>query len=110
MTVERVDVPAVARAHKLAFEEAARRIRYGFLAHVAGQVGATKVAVGHNADDQAETVLMHFCAAQDRRASGGCVPPPRSQSTVSWNRDLRFSSPCPPNVDPSASGYTPEAD
>ncbi|RME37472.1 MAG: tRNA lysidine(34) synthetase TilS, partial [Thermoflexia bacterium] len=60
VTVERVDVPAVARAHKLAFEEAARRVRYGFLAHVAGQVGATKVAVGHNADDQAETVLMHF--------------------------------------------------
>ncbi len=59
-TLAREDVPAVARAHKLAFEEAARRVRYAFLAHVAGRVGAAKVAVGHNADDQAETVLMHF--------------------------------------------------
>ncbi len=59
-TLVREDVPAVARAHKLAFEEAARRVRYAFLAHVAGRVGAAKVAVGHNADDQAETVLMHF--------------------------------------------------
>ncbi|MBO9371414.1 MAG: tRNA lysidine(34) synthetase TilS, partial [Chloroflexi bacterium] len=59
-TLAREDVPAIACQHKLAFEEAARRIRYAFLAHVAGRVGATKVAVGHNADDQAETVLMHF--------------------------------------------------
>lgn len=59
-TLAREDVPAIARAHKLAFEEAARRVRYAFLAHVAGWVGAAKVAVGHNADDQAETVLMHF--------------------------------------------------
>ena len=59
-TLAREDVPAITRQHKLAFEEAARRVRYAFLAHVAGRVGATKVAVGHNADDQAETVLMHF--------------------------------------------------
>ncbi|MGB9889276.1 MAG: tRNA lysidine(34) synthetase TilS, partial [Anaerolineae bacterium] len=59
-TLAREDVPALARAYKLAFEEAARRVRYAFLAHVAGRVGAAKVAVGHNADDQAETVLMHF--------------------------------------------------
>lgn len=59
-TLAREDVPALARTHKLAFEEAARRVRYAFLAHVAGRVGAAKVAVGHNADDQAETVLMHF--------------------------------------------------
>jgi len=60
VTLEEQDVPALACEHKLPFEEAARRIRYAFLARVAMQVGATKVAVGHNADDQAETVLMHF--------------------------------------------------
>lgn len=59
-TLGQEDVPAIARQQKLAFEEAARRVRYAFLAHVAGRVGAAKIAVGHHADDQAETVLMHF--------------------------------------------------
>lgn len=59
-TITRRDVPAIADRRDLAFEEAARRVRYSFLAHVAGEFGATKVAVGHNGDDQAETVLMHF--------------------------------------------------
>lgn len=59
-TVERIDVPALARKHKLAVEEAARRARYGFLGRVAEAVGSSCIAVGHNADDQVETVLMHW--------------------------------------------------
>ncbi len=58
-TVERIDVPALADEQGLAFEEAARRARYAFLGRVAAGVEATTIAVGHNADDQAETVLMH---------------------------------------------------
>ena len=41
------------------FEEAARELRYRFLARVAEAEGAQAVAVGHTADDLAETVLMH---------------------------------------------------
>ncbi|GAB4561773.1 MAG: tRNA lysidine(34) synthetase TilS [Anaerolineae bacterium] len=55
-----VDVPAIARERRLAVEEAARRVRYSFLGQVARQHGAASVAVAHHADDQAETVLMHF--------------------------------------------------
>ena len=42
------------------FEQAAREMRYAFLAAVAVSVGATAIALGHTADDQAETVLLHL--------------------------------------------------
>jgi tRNA(Ile)-lysidine synthetase-like protein len=74
VTVERQDVPALARAHRLAFEEAARRVRYAFLARVAGEVGAHKIAVGHNGDDQAETVLMHFLRGAGLAGLRGMLP------------------------------------
>jgi tRNA(Ile)-lysidine synthase len=57
---EAQDVAALAQQRKLAIEEAARQARYAFLARTALRVGARKIAVGHNADDQVETVLMHW--------------------------------------------------
>lgn len=59
-TLLHADVPALAKDRKLGIEEAARQARYTHLAAVAHQTGATKIAVAHNADDQSETVLMHF--------------------------------------------------
>jgi len=74
VTVEKQDVPALARVHKLAFEETARRMRYAFLARVAREIGARKIAVGHNADDQAETVLMHFLRGAGPTGLRGMLP------------------------------------
>jgi len=73
-TLARRDVPAIAEANGIAFEEAARRVRYTFLAHVAGEVGADKIAVAHNADDQAETVLMHFLRGAGPAGLRGMLP------------------------------------
>jgi tRNA(Ile)-lysidine synthetase-like protein len=73
-TVESLDVPALARDHKLAPEEAARRARYAFLARVAIQVGARTIAVAHNADDQAETVLMHWLRGSGLAGLRGMLP------------------------------------
>lgn len=41
-------------------EAAGRRARYDYFAEIARQVGAEAVAVGHHADDQSETILMHI--------------------------------------------------
>jgi len=59
-TIESRDVEAYRKEHGLSLEEAARDVRYGFLAEVAGVVGSNRVAVGHTADDQVETILMHL--------------------------------------------------
>ncbi len=73
-TIEELDVPALARAEGLAFEEAARRVRYDFLARTAVAAGARTIAVGHNADDQAETVLMHFLRGSGLAGLRGMLP------------------------------------
>ncbi len=74
VTVERQDVPALAHKHGLAFEETARRVRYAFLAQVAQKIGADRIAVGHNANDQAETVLMHFLRGAGPAGLRGMLP------------------------------------
>jgi len=58
--IENGDVREYASAEKLSLEEAARNMRYRFLMKQARHFKAQAVAVGHTADDQVETVLMHF--------------------------------------------------
>ncbi|MHB1420913.1 MAG: tRNA lysidine(34) synthetase TilS [Bacillota bacterium] len=54
------DVPQYIKEKRLSPQEAAREIRYAFFQKVAEKMGASKIAVGQHADDQAETVLMHL--------------------------------------------------
>lgn len=57
---QRVDVLRIAVDEGKSVEEAARVARYAFLFNVAREHKAQAVAVAHQADDQVETVLMHF--------------------------------------------------
>ena len=59
-TIEKRDVKAYQAEHRVSLEDAARQVRYRFFAEVAEEVGASRVAVGHTSDDQAETILMHL--------------------------------------------------
>jgi len=72
--VERVDVPALAAEHRLSVEEAARQARYTMLGQVAVRIGAEAIAVAHNADDQAETVLMHLLRGAGLAGLRGMLP------------------------------------
>ena len=58
--IESGDVREFARTEKQSMEEAARNMRYRFLMEQAHRFDAQAVAVGHTADDQVETVMMHF--------------------------------------------------
>ena len=58
--MESADVSGYAEANSLSLEEAARILRYRFLLKQANLLHAQAVAVGHTADDQVETVLMHL--------------------------------------------------
>jgi tRNA(Ile)-lysidine synthase len=71
---ERVDVSAHAARHGLSTEDAARRLRYDFLERAALGAGATRVAVGHTLDDQAETVLLKLMRGAGPGGLGGVYP------------------------------------
>jgi tRNA(Ile)-lysidine synthase len=60
ITIDRQDVAAYRAERNCSIEEAARELRYAFLARVAREVGANRIAIGHTRDDQVETMLMHI--------------------------------------------------
>jgi tRNA(Ile)-lysidine synthase len=60
ITTRRVDVAARAAASSLSLEAVARQVRYAFLSEVLEETRATKIATGHNANDQAETLLLNL--------------------------------------------------
>ena len=75
---KKVDVKKEAKRQKLRIEECAREVRYQYLEKIAQKIKADKIATGHQADDQAETLLMRLL-----RGAGGAglsgIPPKRGK-------------------------------
>jgi len=93
-TVEQVNVSDLAKKQRLAVEEAARRARYRFLSGVARTIDSRCIAVGHNADDQAETVLMHWVRGSGLAGLRGMLPmTPLSQYRLSHPPDSTVPDP-----------------
>jgi tRNA(Ile)-lysidine synthase len=75
-TIERRDVAAYRDQKGGSLEEAAREVRYSFLAEVARGIVTSKVAVGHTCDDHIETIVMHLLRGAG--TTGLCGLQPRS--------------------------------
>jgi len=74
VTSEQRDVRSYQSEHSLSLEEAAREVRYQFFAEVASLVGTDRIALGHNADDQAETILMRLVRGSGAYGLQGMQP------------------------------------
>ncbi|REK69243.1 tRNA lysidine(34) synthetase TilS [Paenibacillus paeoniae] len=55
-----LDMPTYIEENRLNLQAAAREKRYEYLHRIAVQYGASRIALAHHADDQAETVLMRL--------------------------------------------------
>ena len=89
-TVEEADVAEYQRINRLSLEEAARDVRYAFLAKVMIQQRAAAVAVGHTADDQAESILMHLVRGTGLTGLRGMQP---LTQRASGNMNLKIIRP-----------------
>ena len=75
LTVERADIKEIAGQSGESLEQCGRRLRYAFFEREAGRLSA-KVAVGHTASDNAETMLINLTRGTALRGLGG-IPPVR---------------------------------
>jgi tRNA(Ile)-lysidine synthase len=62
-------------------EERARRARYRFYMRLLHEYGYNKLALGHQADDNAESVLLHLLRGSGIRGLSG-IPPKRGRAIV----------------------------
>lgn len=85
-----MNVAEFARASKQSIEEAARTARYQFLFVEARRVAAQAVAVAHTADDQVETVLMHFLRGTGLNGLRGML---YSQPSHEWDQAIPLVRP-----------------
>lgn len=71
--VGRYDVPGAVRSGS-SLQVVAREMRYRFLRETAARCGAHRVALGHHADDQAETVLHNIMRGSGTTGLRGILP------------------------------------
>lgn len=57
--VKHVDVMNIARENKISTEEAGRNERYKFFDEVLKDTNSNKIAIAHNSNDKAETIIMN---------------------------------------------------
>lgn len=72
----KINVAELAEKHE-SIEQAARRVRYAFFEEALGHFGASVLATAHNANDNAETVLLNLTRGTGLKGLCG-IPPVRA--------------------------------
>lgn len=85
------DTEEYAREHNLSIEMAARDLRYGFFARVCREYGYACVVVAHNANDNAETLLLNLVRGTGLR--GICGMKEYSLMSIPGEGELRIWRP-----------------
>lgn len=71
---KKMDIILLSKVQKKSIEETAREQRYLFLEEIRHKYSAQKIALGHQAQDQAETVLMNLLRGSGREGLKGMQP------------------------------------
>lgn len=71
---QRLEVRTWQKEHGGSLQMAARALRYQCLHQVMAEKGASKLALGHNADDQAEEILLRILRGAGQRGLSGMDP------------------------------------
>lgn len=77
-TTRKKDVKRYAKTHKLSLEEGAREVRYKFLEAVAAKFGMAKIATGHTASDEVETLVLRLARGTGLKGLS-LIPPKRDK-------------------------------
>jgi len=72
--IYQADVMDYSHKHKIGIEEAGRKLRYQYLHQTMSELGAKKIAVGHNQNDNAETVMLNLFRGTGLRGLCGISP------------------------------------
>lgn len=71
---KRVEVLKIAKERKMGTEETAREIRYNFFDEVLKKENANKIAIAHNKDDNAETMILNLIRGTGMAGLEGLQP------------------------------------
>lgn len=80
--VKRFDTEAYARENGVSIEMAARELRYEWFAGLCSEYGYDAVAVAHNANDNAETLILNLLRGTGLNGLHGMSSPPSGKSAL----------------------------
>lgn len=72
--IKKIDVIQKSKSEKIGTEEAGRKARYEFFDEVVNHTNSNKIATAHNANDNAETVLMNIIRGSGTSGLKGITP------------------------------------
>ena len=72
--IKRIDVINYANNNKIGLEEAGRKVRYEFFDEIMQKENANKIAIAHNKNDKAETIIMNVLRGSGLAGLKGIEP------------------------------------